>query len=212
MALRQRTFLECENWVKTPWMDDPTSKPSVHRLIDVIARIPGLLEDGDRIHAGQVTCDAAKMQEVESYHRQLINVLRDLLNWRWDWERSHSAKAIGNAASSSTTSTTLDGKPRDPEQLYLGFKEDREPMLYNTALRQVMDLLEAWNVPDTSLFELYSLPHQIRKLPLSSSAVPDGIVPLTEIACEMCRVMDSHEGEPFQGASHETDTTALAAE
>ncbi|MCJ1243569.1 hypothetical protein MMC30_000766 [Trapelia coarctata] len=194
LALRKRTFLEDQDWITIPWMDNPTPKSSMHRLIDVVARIPGLLEDSDRIQAEQATADTPNLQEIEPYRRRVVTVLCDLLNWRWGWELSHSQKAAADSSTLSQSSKDSDGVSYEVEGCHHDFVEDRASMLYNIALRQVLDLRKTWSVADTSFFELGSLPYQGQHLPLSPLALPHGIVPLAEIACAMCRLMDCQEG------------------
>jgi len=188
LALRKRTFLEDQDWITIPWMDAPTPKSSMHRLIDVVARIPGLLEDIDRIQAEQTTADATNQQEIESYRQRVVKALSELLDWRWKWELSRSKKAIADFRNDS------DGASHDVEGYYHDFVKDRAPMLYNIALRQVLDLRKAWSVADASFFEIDSLIYQGRHLPLSPLSLPHGIIPLTEIVCAMCRLMDCQEG------------------
>jgi len=160
----------------------------MHRLIDVVARIPGLLEDIDRIQAEQTTADATNQQEIESYRQRVVKALSELLDWRWKWELSRSKKAIADFRNDS------DGASHDVEGYYHDFVKDRAPMLYNIALRQVLDLRKAWSVADASFFEIDSLIYQGRHLPLSPLSLPHGIIPLTEIVCAMCRLMDCQEG------------------
>lgn len=174
-------------------MDDPTSKTPIHHLMDVLARIPGLLQDYDQIQAEQMRADTPNQQMVEAHRQRLAQVVYDLLSWREDWERSYSKKALPDPMSSSHICEDLKGEPYHAQRQYRNFVEERGPMLYNTALMHISDLSQTFNVADTSFFDQCSMLDPVRRLPLNLLALRHGILPLTGIACEMCRSMDCDE-------------------
>lgn len=47
LIVKKRTFLELEPWQTIPWSCNPGNKSMQNRITDIIATIPGLLEDAE---------------------------------------------------------------------------------------------------------------------------------------------------------------------
>ena len=105
----QRISLELEEWKTLPWMDNLTTKNSMHYLVDILASILGLIEDSDRMQARQRTAPPANQLKREGYHKRLIEVLGELFSWRWDLERFHP-HAVFEAAPDRTKNICIDAK------------------------------------------------------------------------------------------------------
>ena len=200
LTLRQRTFLEDQDWKSIPWMDDPTSKNSVQYLLDVLASIPGLVEDEDRLLADQTTMSSANQDQLDSCRRRLLKILGELFLWRWDWERLHPNVAF-EVVTDPATSITLDAKGAPMYRtilFYHDFHEGRAPMLYNTGLLILLRLAESWDMPDAPLLALSTLSY--RNPPILSSnplVLPHTALAPAEVLCEIIRsveyfLQDSH--------------------
>ncbi|MCJ1306089.1 hypothetical protein MMC08_008907, partial [Hypocenomyce scalaris] len=202
LTLRQRTFLEDPDWKSVPWMDDPTSKNSVQYLLDVLAGIPGLLEDEDRLLADQTTMSSADQDQLDSCRRRLIKILGELFLWRWGWERLHPNLAF-EVVTDPATNITLDAKGTPIYRtilFYHDFQEGRAPLLYNTGLLILLCLAEAWDMQDAPHLALSTLSHQNPPILSSNPLVlPHAALAPAEVLCEICRsveyfLQDSHLG------------------
>jgi hypothetical protein len=81
----------------------------MHYLVDILANIPGLIENSDRMQARQRTASPANQLKREGYLKRLIEVLGEPFSRRWDLERFHP-HAVFEVAPDQTKSKCIDAK------------------------------------------------------------------------------------------------------
>lgn len=93
---RKRLFLQSPDWLTIPWSRDPSSKTEQSKLLDVLAFMPGLLEDYDIFRAESASpqpttsTQAAPVDTLRAaLEVQLTSKLLGLYQWRWEWQQRH---------------------------------------------------------------------------------------------------------------------------
>ena len=192
LSLRKRTFLEQEEWKTVPWADDPASKNSFDYLVDILANLPGLLEDG-------AAADTPK--RFRNFRERLIGHFRDLFVWRWNWECSNPASTT-EVPTYSNVPFSGDGN-RVPlyETVisYKHFQRAREIMLYNSTLLIAMRLAKSWFAEPLPV-ALSAFPASERPRPSNPLILPHEKLTSADIAREMCRSIEYHFQEPHAQA------------
>ncbi|KAH8800230.1 hypothetical protein F5884DRAFT_809695 [Xylogone sp. PMI_703] len=91
---RKGTFLEQGQWTTTPWSLSHEAKPGASKLLDIIARIPGIIQGADDIleeRSRWAACSGSMIREetpstVPELQHRLKKVSLDLAQWRSGWE------------------------------------------------------------------------------------------------------------------------------
>ncbi|OCL03880.1 hypothetical protein AOQ84DRAFT_442428 [Glonium stellatum] len=186
LVARQRTFLEQEKWQTIPWALGPPSKSQQNHLVDILAMVPGFLEDDAKL--GQLE-DLVLRQDLLC---RLKCQLQRLYRWRWKWEELNP-----NAAQEETPSTPLTNKPRVVEKtLYFSAHlQATEIMLYNAVLLWLLGLLWRLEPLDGSTtVEAAAAAAADISIPVDVSAVtlhlPGQAISLRDPAIEICRVFE----------------------
>ncbi len=198
---RQRTFLEHKSWKSVLATDALTSQTSYNRLISILASMPGLLEDNDRIKAVQANQAAMfpnDQYEAVAYSERLTEMVGELFLWRWDWERMNP-KAASEISVDPAKSISVDesGTPLYPTIIsYCGIQQGLQSLLYNTTLLLVLELANDWNVQDAPLLALSKMPNQDRPLSSNPLTLPHEALSHTEVLSEICRSMEYCLQEP----------------
>jgi len=120
---RRHCFLEQEDWKTIPWELSPEPKSVITRLIDIIVDLPGLAEDCNtaRSYGNPVDRTTAIFQ---STYRGVLSHLRDLYEWRAEWELAFPAVSMEVESPISTFDTILS---------YSTLEDANAIGLYNTA-------------------------------------------------------------------------------
>ncbi|KAL9033581.1 MAG: hypothetical protein Q9180_005871 [Flavoplaca navasiana] len=84
---RKRTFFESPEWRLAGSQDLPSDL--LNQLADMHIRVPGLLEDFDKLCSSDVP-PAATFSTLSHLQNRIVDLLNSLITWRWEWERQHS--------------------------------------------------------------------------------------------------------------------------
>ena len=188
----QRTFLEQESWRAILYTDEPTSQASLNRILDILAILPGLLEDTDQFKGTETAISSASQSQGLSFRKRLVEVLRELFLWRWDWERIHP-KVASEIPVDPRYSMTVDenGIPLYQTILsYCGILQCGQLLLYNAALFRVLELASDWEVHNAPLLTLASLSKRERPLCSNPLALPHEALSAAEAVSEICRSIE----------------------
>ena len=188
----QRTFLEQETWKTILYTDVLTSQASLNRILDILAVIPGLLEDTDRFKGTATAMNSSSHPERLSFRKRLIRVLSELFLWRWDWERIHPQVA-SEIPVNPTISMTMDEKGIPLYETlvsYRGMLQCGQLLLYNTALFRVLELANDWDVQNIPLLALSSLSDRDRPIRSNPLGLPHETLSPAEPVSEICRSIE----------------------
>ncbi|PVH97947.1 hypothetical protein DM02DRAFT_62859 [Periconia macrospinosa] len=100
---RKRCFLDEENWRSVPWAMDPSSKSPQNHLADIMATIPGMLEDDAALSRRRRQQDDSRATLLDRVERQLLA----LFTWRWEWETLNKFSAWEEEPSDSPPSSAI---------------------------------------------------------------------------------------------------------
>ena len=143
MLTRQRSFLEEERWRLAPWASDPGSKSDQDKLVDILAFLPGLLQElNPLLHAPIATV----IETTHNFCLQVQHGLRALLTWRRAWD----AKYPQVARMQPRTDTKRTSYPAGAESLlcYSTFTRAVEYSLYNAIFICLVNLLSLIETPE----------------------------------------------------------------
>lgn len=99
---RKGTFLEQERWRTLPWSSSPESKTNSSKLLDIMAKIPSIIQATDETLEERVLCAAIPGANHGQVHRKetpstvpvlqqrLESISIDLALWRSDWIRDNA--------------------------------------------------------------------------------------------------------------------------
>lgn len=172
-------------------MDDPDPRPLLHILYEIMAYIPGLLEDSDQTEA-LLVLGTNIHEEVEAFRERLVKILRDLFDWRWDWELQYPQTAFEVPINPATSlSVDENREPLYPTILmYTGFDQCRGPMYYNTLLLLILRLAKGWGMDNAPFRALSLCRHQDWPLPSNPLILPHEALTIAEVCTELCRSIE----------------------
>lgn len=200
LAARKRTFLEYESWRSTHFDIGGFNQKTNGRLIDLFAKIPGLLEDSDNL---LMQPSEAQSTSISGFQTNLIAIISDLFHWRWSWEYEYPEICYEVLADASMH-LSVDGHEQpfyETLLFYHDFHTSREPMLYNAALLIIFGLSSRWGIIDPaakaiSLLTAYqAMPVPPARNPLT---MPHSDLSMAEICSEMCRSIEYNLQPPHQ--------------
>jgi hypothetical protein len=189
---RKRTFLEQPEWKTIPWAADPLGRSHANYLLDMLADVPGLLEDETHL-------DPLKDPVGTDILRHLVlEHLYSLYEWRWAFE-SRSPGAI----------IEVDESPRDNEisgsankfhrtrLQYTGFVPVNELSLYNAIqlflLRILLDLVDGSSYPEVENFFAEANARRRAHTLSSPLLLPGEANSLLQVAVEICRLFECQQ-------------------
>lgn len=117
----------------------------MQRLLDVVADVPGLLQDSDELNAQGESIENSAKQDLRD---RILTTLNMLLTWRYHWGRDYPNIAYTVTIEPSTVLTQL----QVPEEYaaksvwFTRFERAHELVLYNAALLLLVGLLETWEI------------------------------------------------------------------
>jgi hypothetical protein len=109
MIQRKRTFLEDEKWRVIPWLKHPETKTLRQQILDILAFMPGLNQDTNIIQALKDVGD--KAGKTSAFKKKLTDLLKIIVNWRWQWEREHPSVVERKKTTSKNISVNSSGEP-----------------------------------------------------------------------------------------------------
>jgi hypothetical protein len=135
---------------------------SIYRLTDILARIPGLVEDSDPYGILVPSCPSAfcrgarhsrfeiLTEKTTAIVDSIILLLRDLFQWRFHFATIHPQLAYEVAVTFTRDWPLIEPcKPLFDKAIhYRDYHRGREVLLYNTALLMLLYLLHFWTVKD----------------------------------------------------------------
>lgn len=132
---KQRLFLEDKDWRVVPWELEPDAKRQQDRLVDVLVRVPGLLQDQTRL------LEFPNDQGRKALASEVFRSLKELFAWRWAWEAQNAGsvweedrtEASGNASNPPIVLRQL--------LVFASFTAAVEIALYNAVLLCLLGLL-----------------------------------------------------------------------
>jgi hypothetical protein len=195
---RQRTYLEQKPWKSILDTDAPTSQASLNRILGIIASLPGLLEDSDRIRADQAATPSANQDEAISFRNHLVEFVGELFIWRWDWECIHPQGA-SEITVDPTVSSSVDenGIPLYRTVFfYSGIHQGKQLLIYNSALLVALELANGWNVEDAPRLALSNLRNQGQPSRSNPLVLPHHALSSLEVYSEICRSIEYFLQEP----------------
>jgi hypothetical protein len=100
---RQATFLGSEEWATTPWVLHPELKTSNSKLLDIMARVPQILQAVDDAVGHRerwiVGYEDSALQEAPisqpDLYRHVQNIILDIQIWQTQWLTLHGSAALG---------------------------------------------------------------------------------------------------------------------
>ena len=197
LTLQRRTFLDQEEWKTIPWADEPESKTPGQYVQDILADIPGLLEDSNVLKAEQASQVDGNGIRIKGHCSRLIKTLQELFLWRWEWERSNPEAAY-------EVTVDLEAFPRHDSRLpmyetvfhYKSFEPARTMMLYNAALLWILDLAKMWIGEHAIRLALLPFPIEERPPALNPLTLPNEDLAAANVSQEVCRSAEYHLQEP----------------
>lgn len=188
LGRRRRCYLEDHCWLSDEFGDVHTE---FQRLLDVFAKLPGLLEENDRLKSQRLGKGIGIGEEIERYSQSLIATISKLFVWRWSWEETYP-----NMAYEIPMKVTQSGEqsPFEPALYYRDFQRCRETTLYNAALLILLPIARSWGIIDASAQTLWKLRDHSRQAPCSSNLLmlPNENMTTEAIAREICRSVKYH--------------------
>lgn len=120
-------------------------KPPTQTLFDVVADIPGLLQDSDEL---QSQTDGLRTGSERNLCDRMLSTLGMLFTWRFQFEKAFPNMAYSVAVEPSTVLSHL----QIPEVYasksfwFTRFDRAQDLLCYNAAVLVVLQLLEAWDI------------------------------------------------------------------
>ena len=141
--MRERTFLERPEWKTVPWSSTWISKTAGQKLLDVVADLPGLLQDWDRVST--FSFDSGD-NPVDWLLKRLLSTLRRLFLWRWWWEELYPDVAFLINVEPAAHLELLGVKKEHLQRSisFTDFSRAYELVLYDSALVIALNLAEHW--------------------------------------------------------------------
>lgn len=137
LIIRRRTFFAEPAWAIEPWALDPSQKTPQSLLLDILAPVPGVLEDCDTMSQLRLPDEISALRI--SIKNRLVSLLSELFCWRWRWQARNSHQ-VCSAVGSDQASTG--GRPGPLSFRTAGAAAD--VMQYNALLAWLLALL--WDV------------------------------------------------------------------
>ena len=177
-----------------PWAKRPGTKTAQCYLQDILADIPRYFEDLNIFLA-----EAGKGRDQttlrESLSDRLLGSLRQLLHWRWEWERNHPDVAWEVPVDPRTSlSLDSDGRPMFKTVLYYrSFSVSHDIILYNCTLQMLLHLGHFFHGPDVMPVLFSTLPDRPDDVQSKNPLIlPHRDLTIVENAREMLRSIDYH--------------------
>ncbi|KAH9205544.1 hypothetical protein DL95DRAFT_439113 [Leptodontidium sp. 2 PMI_412] len=187
---KKRCFLDQENWRSVPWAMEPNSKSPQNYLADILATIPGMLQEDAAL--GRHDGSRGRSTLIGRVERQLV----ELFKWRWEWERLNQFSAWEEPVSSNPFA--IPGQDRIFESIFCfsSFEQATEIMLYNAVQMWLVGLL--WRLAPSNSATIISSAAQItatRTGTLEDTNANPLLLPgmsfsVREPAIEICRVFE----------------------
>ncbi|KAL6243690.1 hypothetical protein RBB50_009123 [Rhinocladiella similis] len=180
LITKSRSFLEHSDWIDQPWsICGEENKSNQNRLVDILAYVPGFLEDQARLE--QWPTDEVRLDLIQRIEYQLAK----LYNWRWHWEEINP-NACWEVDPEIIPSHQFLQNPRPIRKtlIFSTFSRAIDISLYNAVLLCLLGLL--WSLKPVDEEEPSS-PVELSQTPLT---LPGNVDSLIEPAVEICRAFE----------------------
>ncbi|KAH8656685.1 hypothetical protein BGZ60DRAFT_532268 [Tricladium varicosporioides] len=131
LITKRRTFLEEPRWRTASWPSNTSPTDEQSRLTDLLALVPGLLDDKLLLDNG------SKDLHPSEFISRLTSVLIGLFRWRWEWDEENLD------VSSSEEGRTHRCRPSLQRLHFSSSTQASDIMLYNSVLMWIIGLLNA---------------------------------------------------------------------
>lgn len=151
LATRRSCYLGDEEWLTIPWQGAP--KSDFHYLLDIMARLPGLIERTElAISVDAILCSPAVMESLRERYWAIECQLR---TWYSNLVDSSARPLCSKTSQMTITSATLsDLQPLDDSSLdFSSFEIARMHLFYWAALLLIYTNLTSMPSPSTSLHQ-----------------------------------------------------------
>jgi Zn(2)-Cys(6) binuclear cluster domain-containing protein/transcription factor-like protein len=198
LVTRKRTFLEREEWRTVPWSRHPHNKTAEHRIQDIMACIPGLMEDLDRLDRnGANSGDEFRSSDTEVLFRQVVctksqTCVKEALQWRYEWEASNPNVVTEADISLLNPMTTNLERPECLKTVYYfeSVTLAEEIQAYNLTMIGILHVLRRLNAPSI-LSEVFNQIRPNTQLQRTNPLLlPYENLELEELARETMRCID----------------------
>lgn len=200
---RKRSFLEKEEWMTIPWSIHPETRNAHHKLLEITAPVPGLMEDYQKLES--VANDKTDLLALSArLIPKLEGIMQRIIRWRWEWEVSSEPKA-SEAPVDLKTSWTLkeDGTPLYPTVYHFtDIGHVHEFMLYNTCVSVLMILAHLSGAPGLWVSAYNALPSAESPPKINPFPLPHAAQDIAENVNGIARCVDFclREDQARQGA------------
>lgn len=189
IVMRQRCYLEGEEWVTVPWAHAPETKLPGSYLMDVFVTLPGLLEDVDKLKA-DAEAGLNVLASRTSLQDKILVALNNLCEARWKWEETYPRVCWKTRINLKTTvCLDDDGKPLFDTCLnFVGMKRTFEILFYNSArllLYRLSDLVGLREDSAANMEQVFQ-----RHGPFLNPLLLPGLGTRESHALEICRIVD----------------------
>ncbi|KAH7033924.1 hypothetical protein B0J12DRAFT_278402 [Macrophomina phaseolina] len=178
---RKRTFFEEDMWKTVPWALNPSAKSPTNHLLDILADVPGFLEDEKTIKQAN---DGGLRKSLRSRVEQR---LQDVYQWRWAWE-SRNPRAAFEVSTRTSAQMPSSEIPRGLETslIYTTWLQASEICLYNAVLIWLLSFLGELR-PAAFAYLSPSLSASFKPSHPSPLLLPGQVRSLRQPAMEICR-------------------------
>ncbi|TVY41895.1 putative membrane protein [Lachnellula subtilissima] len=151
LATRRSSYLGDEEWLTVPWQRFP--KSDFHHLLDIMARMPGLIEQTE--HAISMDAILSSLTEMESLRERCWAIERQLRTWYINLVDSSTTPLRSETSPRTIASATLyDLRPLTDSSLnFPSFETARMHLFYWAALLLIYNTLTSIPSPSTSLHQ-----------------------------------------------------------
>lgn len=113
-------------------------------LLDVVADIPGILEESDEFLKG---ADGERNRDQHFMCDRILSTLRTLFHWRWQWEKQYPNVAHRVVIESAVhfVHLHLPEEHAANQTWFTSFERAQEVTVYNSALLLLLILAETWD-------------------------------------------------------------------
>ncbi|KAK5459552.1 hypothetical protein LTS15_003681 [Exophiala xenobiotica] len=213
LITKTRSFLEQSIWIDEPWsVCGRENKSSQNQLVDILAYVPGFLEDQARLDEQWPRPSTSEdfRFRLDLVQRIEYQVAR-LYNWRWHWEEINpysvwevdpAETIIPSHHQFLTTATAICGpRPIRKTLIFSKFSKAIEISLYNAVLLCLLGLLWSLQPPldedeDEDEDEHSPSPSPLQELSQTTRTttnplhLPGAVDSLIEPAIEICRAFE----------------------
>ena len=187
--MRKRCYLEYPEWINTPWAQAPEGKPPGSWLMDTFVRVPGLLEDADKLGAAAAQGEnvATARQELQN---KIVAAIQHLSESRWMWETEYP-RVCWRTRTNPHATACLDEEGKilfETSLNFVGLKRTFEILFYNVSRLLLYRLSELAEVSDDSISDVQHAWQ--RNGPFLNPLLLPGVGTRESHALEICRIVD----------------------